>query len=195
MCIFHTPSFEANLCISSQRQKNPSGNPSSGVWSWTLCLREDVDKKISLTLQSFVSWDGFKWEHSKEDVLVIWKQRPACCRFFVSAVKALLGAGAICPIVTEEKMRENNPIYSTSVETGVARIEWPIWSWAQSSILVCHPQRYTRRGCSTFFFHISSQECIRQQRIPANPPRGAKDNPVFFQELFFCWHPEKCILR
>lgn len=51
-------------------------------------------QKISLTLPSFVSLDGFKQEHSKEDVLVIWKQHPACCRFFVSAVKALLGAEA-----------------------------------------------------------------------------------------------------
>lgn len=128
--------------LSSQRQKNPCGNPSPGVWGWTLCLGEDVDKKISLPLPSFVSWDGFKQEHSKEDVLVIWKQHPACCGIFVSAVEPLLGAGDICPIVTEEKIRAKNPIYSTNVETGVARIGWPIWSWAKSFILVCHPQRY-----------------------------------------------------
>lgn len=69
-------------------------------------------------------------------------------------MKALLGAGAACPRVTEEKIRTNNPIYSTSVESGV-RIEWPIWSWAQSFILICHPQRYKMRGCSTFFLHVS----------------------------------------
>lgn len=46
-----------------------------------------------------------------------------------------------------------------------------------------------------FYFLPHLQECIRQQRIPANPPRDAKDIPVFIQELFFCLPPEKCVTR